>query len=275
MPGIQGRYWMLTVPVHQFLLYLPPGVAYLKGQMEEGGNTGYRHWQLLAYFPQKVALATVRRVFGDVHAEQTRSKAAEQYVWKDDTAVAGTRFELGQHPGHRGEKRKIDWENAFAEAKAGRFEDVPADLRFRYFGTMQKIAAHYANGVAEPRSCVVYWGPTGVGKSRRAWFESGIHAYPKSPTSKFWDGYRGQANVVIDEFRGQIEISHLLRWLDRYPVLVEIKGSGMPMSATSFWITSNLSPREWYPNVDETTISALERRLRVTNMVENWEEPEV
>jgi len=35
------------------------------------------------------------------------------------------------------------------------------------------------------------------------------------------DGYRGQEHVVFDEFRGGIDISHVLRWFDRYPVIVE------------------------------------------------------
>jgi len=71
--------------------------------------------------------------------------------------------------------------------------------------------------------------------------------------------------VVIDEFRGEIGIGHLLRWFDRYPVLVEIKGGSVVLKATRFWITSNLSPDAWYPNLDEETKSALKRRLNITH----------
>lgn len=84
------------------------------------------------------------------------------------------------------------------------------------------------------RQVFVYTGPTGTGKSRRAWEEGGINSYPKDPRSKFWCGYRSQECVIIgkyvsdvlltlDEFRGGIDISHLLRWLDRYPCIVEVK----------------------------------------------------
>ena len=69
----------------------------------------------------------------------------------------------------------------------------------------------------------VYVGPTGVGKSRRAWDEAGFDAYPKDPNTKFWDGYQGQPHVVMDEFRGKIDISNILRWTDQYPVSVETK----------------------------------------------------
>lgn len=114
------------------------------------------------------------------------------------------------------------------------------------------------------REVFVFVGPTGAGKSRRAWEEATWDAYPKDPRTKFWDGYRDQCHVVIDEFRGGIDIAHLLRWFDRYPVLVEIKGSSTPLVATKIWITSNLHPRNWYPDLDYTTYLALERRLQVT-----------
>jgi len=64
------------------------------------------------------------------------------------------------------------------------------------------------------------------------------------PRSKFWDAYSGHEHVVIDEFRGGIDISHMLRWLDRYPVLVEVKGSSVCLKAGVIWITSNLHPRD-------------------------------
>lgn len=114
------------------------------------------------------------------------------------------------------------------------------------------------------RSVVVYYGPTGTGKSRSAWAEAGLDAYPKDPRSKFWDGYQSHRNVVIDEYRGAIDISHLLRWFDRYPVLVEVKGSSVVLSADRIWITSNLHPDSWYPEIDPLTLAALKRRLVIT-----------
>jgi len=116
----------------------------------------------------------------------------------------------------------------------------------------------------------VFWGPTGTGKSRRAWVEAGMDAYSKDPRSKFWCGYIGQRNIVIDEFRGGIDLSHMLRWLDRYPVRVEIKGSSRPLLAEKIWITSNLSPDEWYPESDSESVRALRRRLTVIHFNEGF-----
>lgn len=116
---------------------------------------------------------------------------------------------------------------------------------------------------AMEREVIVYWGPSGVGKSRKAWEEAGLEAYPKDPNSKYWDGYQGQENVVMDEFRGKIDISHLLRWFDRYPVCVEQKFGACVFKARKIWVTSNLDPREWFPDLDEETKAALLRRLKI------------
>jgi len=126
------------------------------------------------------------------------------------------------------------------------------------------IACDHLEPVAVERTIYVFWGKTGTGKSRRAWEEAGLQAYPKDPRTKFWDGYRNQENVVIDEFRGGIDIAHILRWFDRYPVIVEVKGSSVVLSAKTIWITSNLDPNYWYPELDGETRSALLRRLNIT-----------
>lgn len=111
------------------------------------------------------------------------------------------------------------------------------------------------------RTVHVFWGATGTGKTRRAWEEAGNLAYPKVPATKFWDGYQGQSNVIIDEFCGQIDITNLLRWCDRYPCIVEIKGSATVLRAERIWITSNLDPSDWYPNATEEQRRALRRRF--------------
>jgi len=85
------------------------------------------------------------------------------------------------------------------------------------------------------------------------------------PRTKFWCGYNSHEHVVIDEFRGAIDIGHLLRWLDRYPVIVETKGGAVVFNAKRIWITSNLDPRDWFPTIDTETMNALLRRVRITH----------
>lgn len=263
-------YWILTIPDVDFIFPspLPTNVVYAKGQQEIGNGTGYRHWQIVVAFAQQVRLPAVKRIFGDTaHCEPTRSKAADDYVWKDDTAVPDTRFLIGKRPHKRNCDK--DWAHILDSAKRSDWDAIPPDVYIRNHSSLKRIGIENAQPGAMERTCTVYWGPTGTGKSRTAWGKAGLDAYPKDPNSKFWDGYRGQSVVVIDEFRGVLGISHLLRWLDRYPVLVEVKGSSVVFKATTIYITANLHPSEWYPGLDQFTVEALLRRLTVIHVPVN------
>jgi len=262
--GNKARYWILTIPHSEFTPYLPPGCCYVTGQLELG-ETGYLHWQFIALFETQVRLSAIRKLFGPWHAEPTKSVLAEAYCHKDATRVQGTEFTIGKKPIKRCSAK--DWTDILRSAQASRFEDIPPDVFVRYYSNLKRIAVESAQPIGIERTCTVLWGPTGTGKSRLAWEQAGVDAYPKDPCTKFWDGYRGQAFVVVDEFRGSIGISHLLRWLDRYPVLVEIKGSSTVFKAEKIWFTSNLHPRAWYKDVDEVTIDALMRRMEVIEML--------
>lgn len=182
--------------------------------------------------------------------------------------MVGTQFELGNKPFRRNNKR--DWQQIYDAAKSGSLESIDPSVLVCHYGSIRRIAQDNLQPIGIERSVVVYWGSTGLGKSRRAWCEAGLDAYPKDPRSKFWDGYNGQEHVVIDEFRGAIDISHMLRWLDRYPVIVEVKGSSVCLKCSKIWITSNIHPSMWYPDLDRETYLALERRLDITHFTVEW-----
>lgn len=85
----QARYWLLTIndsdtgESWQVPNELPGGVVWLRGQKESAPTTGREHWQLFVAFSSKVRLGRVKQCFGArVHAEPSRSEAAENYVFK-------------------------------------------------------------------------------------------------------------------------------------------------------------------------------------------------
>lgn len=257
----QGRYWMLTIPKDDFNPRLPEGIVYIKGQ-QEIGEGGFEHWQIMCISEKKLSLRAIKSRFGNTaHCELSRSEAAEEYVWKEDTRVEGTQFEYGRKPVRRNSVK--DWDGIWEAAKKGDLQAIPSDVRVQHYRTLRTIASDFSVPVGIERTVNVFYGRTGAGKSRKAWEEAGMDAYPKDPRTKFWDGYQGQVNVVIDEFRGGIDISHVLRWFDRYPVRVEIKGASTVLAARRIWITSNIAPEYWYPELDQETREALLRRLNV------------
>jgi len=247
---------------------LPEGVDYIRGQLELGESTGYAHWQLMVVTRNKNRPSFLKRIWPSAHIESSRSAALRDYVWKDDTAVDGSRFELGVEPQRRQrrelQRRGHDWEAIYASARIGDLAAIPAHVRVTSYNVLKRIRADHLEPVGQTKTVKVFYGAPGTGKSRQAWEEAGFSAYPKDPRSKFWDGYQEHENVVIDEFRGGIDIAHMLRWLDRYPVIVEVKGASVCLAAKNIWITSNLHPKDWYPGLDEDTLGALLRRLEVT-----------
>lgn len=261
---MSARHWIGTLFTWSVPEQLPVDCAWLRGQQETCPSSNRVHWQLLASFRKPQRLSGVKRLIGEGHWEQTRSEAAIDYVWKEHTAVVGTRFELGRRLLRR--NNSTDWGEVLDAAKRGVFEDIPADITIRYYRSLKQISSDFEVPIGTEKVVNVYYGATGTGKSRRAWDEAGLEAYSKDPRTKWWDGYQGQSNVIIDEFRGAIDISHILRWLDRYPVRVERKGGSMALRARTFWITSNLPPLSWYSELDEPTKEALQRRL--TNIIE-------
>lgn len=86
-----------------------------------------------------------------------------------------------------------------------------------------------------------YYGPPGTGKSRRCLQEAqmaGGDIYYK-PRGDWWDGYKQQPNVIIDDFYGWIKYDEMLKICDRYPYRVPIKGSFEQFTSKNIWITSN------------------------------------
>lgn len=195
MPAPQFKWFIATIPYAAWTPTLADSMSYAKGQREISAS-GYDHWQVVFYYRKKCTLSRAKSVLPSVtHLEPSRSQAASEYVWKEDTRVAGTQFELGIQPVNRAKAE--DWDQVWNLAVAGRILDIPSDIRIRCYGSLRRISADYgvANGIE--RSCVVYYGPTGTGKSRRAWDEAGLGSYPKDPRTKFWCGYQGQSNVII------------------------------------------------------------------------------
>lgn len=104
-----------------------------------------------------------------------------------------------------------------------------------------------------------YYGETGSGKSHTAYEES-PDAYTCGETSKWFQGYDGHENVIIDDFRRDfIKFHELLKLLDKYPYLIEYKGGSRQFLAKQIIITSPYHPKDVYENRED--IDQLIRRI--------------
>lgn len=227
-------------------------------------TSGTPHLQGYVQFRANKRLSWVKKLNSNCHWEVAIADAHCNTAYCSKERDVTTRGVLPKTPSQKGQDEKERWIQIIAHAKAGTLEEHDPKVYYNSERTAERLHARYGIVKGYEKTVKVYWGATGTGKSHDAWEEAGELAYGKDPRTKWWDGYHDQENVVIDEFRGTIDISHMLRWLDKYPVRVETKGSTTPLKVIRVWITSNLHPKDWYPDLDQETKDALMRRLEVT-----------
>lgn len=81
--------------------------------------------------------------------------------------------------------------------------------------------------------------------------------------NKWWDGYQGDAAVLIDDFDKAHHVlgHHLKIWGDRYGFIGEVKGGVVKARPKYVVVTSNYHPREIWD--DSSTLNPILRRYRI------------
>lgn len=185
------QYWVATCPVDAagFLFATGPyahSIGGVRGQLEQGEG-GLVHYQVLIRTTKPLRRGSLSKLFPKCHLEPSRSDAAREYVWKEETRI-GEPFEWGDTlPPRRNSSH--DWETIRKSAQAGSLELVPPDIYVRYYSALRRISSDFVQPPFREVSVKVFWGDTGSGKSHTAWEEAGVAAYSKDPTTKWWDGY--------------------------------------------------------------------------------------
>jgi len=96
-------------------------------------------------------------------------------------------------------------------------------------------------------------------------------AYWKISSNKWWDGYKGEDTVIIDELSTEcISIAKLLTWFDKYKCSVEVKGGTIGLRATKFIITSNLNLDELLANEKDKHKDAFRRRVETVEFLQRY-----
>lgn len=262
----QARYWLLTLhePTWNPPETLPEGMVWLRGQKEQGSQTGRIHWQLFAAYSRAVRLARIKKDFGrTVYAEPSRSEAAEQYVFKEDTAIANTRFELGSKPFKR--NNKTDWKAVKDLAQAGKLNKIEDKIYVTHYRTLKLIAMDNMVKPNDMPGVTGLWiyGPPGTGKSHYARSNYGHSLYLKAQ-NKWWDGYQGEQHVLLDDLDTNVLGHYLKIWADKYAFMAECKGSSIQIRPKTFIVTSNYSPEELFH--DPILASAIRRRFYFINI---------
>lgn len=268
----RSRNWVFTLnnPTEDLDLTGTPDLVYAVWQLEQG-ITGTFHYQGYLMFSKLMYRTTVARILPMAHLEVARGtpKQCRDYCTKVDTQMAPP-FEIGIFPG-TSQGTRTDLCSLQKAFDSGLTDAEYATLYFDDFKKYPNLLANYITSQIAPRDpsqpicCRLFIGEPGLGKSRYAFYLSqqlfgGV--YRKFP-GKWYDGYRGERAIIIDDFRGHsLSFTEFKLLIDRYPLRVEIKGSTCNMAATEFFITSNTDPSEWWSQeVVGNFSSAIFRRI--------------
>lgn len=113
---------------------------------------------------------------------------------------------------------------------------------------------------------VLFIGDPNTGKSHKARMYAKLYGkyYTLGQPNNgalWWDGYKGEESIVIDEFKGWITPTQLNAILDKYKLPLNIKGATTYARYTHVFITSNYPPEEWYSDKVIWNKASLLRRI--------------
>lgn len=263
----RSRNWCFTLNnwnliEEKFIQDIP--CKYMQYGHEQGAVCNTPHLQGFVVFENPRRFDTVKELFPDrTHLEVMKGRIEdnERYVSKEKLA-----FTKGAAPKTQAEKGDANaqrFKDAFAAAKEGKLDDIPEDIRVRYYNTWNNIKKDYAPPPSDLDVLEHYWyyGPSGSGKSSSARRDY-PGAYDKL-INKWWDGYKGESAVIIDDLdpsHADSQRHHLKRWSDHYAFPAETKGSKLSIRPKHIIVTSQYSIDQVFPDVE--TREALHRRFK-------------
>lgn len=265
---LQGKNWCFTEfdnPEINFIFYQTwpdeGRVKYLLMGLETCPDTKRTHIQGYVQLHSNARLSGMKKLSETAHWELAKGswKANYEYCTKE-----GNFTELGTPTKKTGQRSDLLEIQGKLDTGVD-MKDIAAD-HFASFVRYHKGLGAYMALADSPRqgTCEtwVFIGPPGTGKSHKA-KEMFPNAYYKSPQTKWWDGYNGETEVILDEHNSAwFTWDYLLRLIDPIclPFQVELKGSTRHLKATKFIFTCNKDPRDWYEN--PANMPALLRRIQ-------------
>lgn len=224
-------------------------------------ETKRKHFQGYIEFNSKISGMNLQKKIGHKFwNKEAKGGADANFTYSSKEEIL---LERG-HPKQQGKRSDLDIVREHIN-DGGKVEEC---MEFCRSMQAYKFAETYANYKQPDRNWLpevyIFWGEPGTGKTRKAVEEhkGTIIVY----NGTFFLGYKNQECVIFDDFDGYCDRQLLLNLLDRYPLVVNIKGGEKKWNPRKIIFTSNINPKDW-----SCWNSALERRI---TSVEKFSMPE-
>ncbi len=234
---------------------------------KEVGDEGTPHWQGYVVFINRKRRTGVARFFprGRLAIKEGTVLEALTYCKKD-----GDYQEWGTVPVTAQEAVRNNWDDMYAHAKRGEFEEIPKNMLIRYYHAFKRIQQDHP---VKPPSLLEKdneWvlAPSGYGKSTyvRRKYED---IYDKAP-NKWFVGYQNEETILCDDF-GPEQCKYLgwylKRWADNFSFPMETKGGGRMIRPKHIVVTSQYAIEDCFEDME--TVEAINNRFETTNLT-HW-----
>ncbi len=246
---------------------------YIVMQEEIAPTTGTRHLQGYMEFRRAIRKNNLKRklvaagIPNTIHLERRHGTQAEAiaYCKKPETRPDnGQQYEHGtpKPPGRPQGEHSTAVEAVMADTPMTEVAEAYPKAFVKHHQGLKALTEIRAKPRKWAMEIIIYYGPTGTGKSFMA-HKDRPEAYDVTWPEKggwWWPNYHGQATCIMDEFRHQISLDKMLQIMDRYPLTLQYKGGNTKFRSETLIITSNIPPHEWYPKVRDVTM--LRRRIK-------------
>lgn len=224
---------------------------------KEIGELGTPHYQGYIYLKHQKTFTAMKKLLEGAHLEVAKSTPINNinYCKKE-----GDYIEFGEPP-QQGKRTDIDKVKEVIDTHPNRPMTVlmQTDVNFQCVRLAEKYLLYTEKQRQWKPKVMWFFGKTGTGKTREAYNQS-EDPYICTDDAKWWDGYDGHEDVIIDDFRADFCKFHvLLRILDRYPYRVQVKGGFRQLLAKQIIITSAYPPLEVYRRTEEDQDQLLRR----------------
>ena len=281
-----SKHWIGTVPKDhpEAKFWENPNtlehIQYIKLQEEKGhGETAYEHYQVYICLKERKRLTWLKKhIHPTAHWEKKRGTVAEaiDYVSKEDTRVPdGIQFEYGERPKEQTEAASEAAQQA-AEARRirekeevqeqaqdildkinkGQFipwREIPVDIQMKsgFLMAYNKATRDMVGPERPDLKIITIIGPPGCGKSYAiAKLFPTAGRWMKGNNGNWFSNTKSEV-MVFEEFSGQIDLQSMLKYLDPYPLALEVKGGTEPAMYRLVIITSNTPIDAWYTQAEE------------------------